>query len=425
MAFPRMLARVWFSLFMQSPPSIETRTSWIVAVAATVVITMGFGAAWIAPVALKRIAAEADDLRSVPALAGALTWLGIGCGGIPLSWLAQRIGVRWTAIGGAVMIATGLALSTLGPGWQLYVGHGLFIGFLGIAGLNAPLYVYLCNWFDLRRGSALALVSSGAYIAGALWPSAFERAVAYFGWRQTMLFYAGLQIVVIVPLATLFFNNPPAPPPGPIASGDTGAKARVLGWPPNLVFVLVAVASFLCCVPMAIPQAHLVAYCGDIGISAARGAVMLSVLLGTAFLSRQVWGWMADRIGGLRTALIGSACQTVSMTGFLLTQDEVGLFSVAAIFGFSFSGLVSAYVLSLRQLFPAAEAPWRIPALLLISGGGMAFGGWIGGVLYDYFAFYGPAFAAGVLFGLLNLSVLGALVGQQRRALAQSGLASG
>jgi MFS family permease len=396
--------------------SIETRTSWAVAAAATISIAMGFGAAWITPVALKRIAAEAGDLRSVPALAGALVWLGIGFGGIALAWLAERIGVRWTAIGGAVMIAFGLALSALGPGWPLYVGHGLFIGFLGIAGLNAPLYVYVCRWFDFRRGSALALISSGAYIAGALWPPVFEPMIAHFGWRQTMLLYAGVQLAVIVPLAALFFRRPPEQALPVIASDGTTATRQVLGQPANLVFALTSLASFLCCVPMAIPQAHLIAYCGDIGISAARGAVMLSVLLGVAFISRQVWGWIADRIGGLRTALIGSACQTVTMTGFLIAQDEIGLFGVAALFGFSFSGLVAAYVLSLRELFPANEASWRIPTLLLISGGGMAAGGWIGGVLYDYFAYYAPAFAAGILFGMLNLTVLAWLVWQQRRA---------
>src|SRR5215213_320436 len=184
---------------MQSLTSIETRTSWIVATAATIVIAMGFGAAWITPVALKGIAAEADELRSVPAL------------------------------GGALMIALGLALSTLGPGWPLYVGHGLFIGLLGIAGINAPIYVYVCKWFDFRRGSALALVSSGSYMAGALWPPGFERAIAHFGWRQTMLLYAVLQMVVIVPLAALFFRSPPEQPE-PVGTSMAGArKPQVLG----------------------------------------------------------------------------------------------------------------------------------------------------------------------------------------------------
>jgi predicted MFS family arabinose efflux permease len=253
--------------------------------------------------------------------------------------------------------------------------------------------------------------TSGADRRSRSYPAA---AIAYVGWRQTMLLYAGLQIAVIVPLAALFFRAAPEQPQPVVASGLTPVKARVLGWPPNLVFALVAAASFLCCVPMAIPQAHLVAFCGDIGISAAHGAAMLSMLLGVAFISRQAWGWLADRIGGLRTALIGSACQTVTMVGFLLTHDEIGLFAVAAAFGFSFSGLVAAYVLSLRELFPAVEASWRIPTLLMISGGGMAFGGWIGGVLYDYFGFYGPAFAAAVVFGMLNLLVLGILTWQQR-----------
>jgi MFS family permease len=136
---------------------------------------------------------------------------------------------------------------------------------------------------------------------------------------------------------------------------------------------------------------------------------MLAVLLTSAFLSRQFWGWLSDRIGGLRTLLIGSACQAVTLTGFLLTQDEAGLFFVAAAFGLGFSGLIPAYVLTVRELFPAAEAGWRIPTLLLFSGSGMAAGGWLAAVIYDHFGFYGAAFGAGLVFNAANLTVLGFL----------------
>ena len=152
------------------------------------------------------------------------------------------------------------------------------------------------------------------------------------------------------------------------------AQNSVLGWPPNLVFALQMCAIFTCCVPMSMPQAHLVAFCSDLGISPVHGAAMLSVLLGSAFLSRQVWGAMSDRIGGLYTMLVGSACQTVGLSAFLLTQDELGLFTVSALFGFGFSGLVPANVLASRELFPVGEAYWRIPTLLLVQrhrhGGG-------------------------------------------------------
>ena len=156
-----------------------------------------------------------------------------------------------------------------------------------------------------------------------------------------------------------------------------------------------AAAAFMCCVPMAMPQGHLVALCTDLGIAPSRGAAMLSVLLTCAFFSRLFWGRVADRIGGLRTVLAGSVCQIVAMVGFLLTHSEAGLFAVATFFGLGFSGMVPAYVLAVRELFPAAEAGWRVPTLLLFSGSGMAAGGWLAGLLYDHFGFYGAAFAVG------------------------------
>ena len=164
-----------------SVQSVEAKSSWVVAAVVLVILAVSFGAPWITIVALKLIAAETGGLRSVPALASSLAWLGFGAGGIVMGYVAERVGVRWTVIFGAVMIFVGLALSTGGETWQLYVGQGLFMGFLGIGAMNAPFYVYVSRWFDRRRGSALALISSGSYVAGAVWPSIFERAIAYVG----------------------------------------------------------------------------------------------------------------------------------------------------------------------------------------------------------------------------------------------------
>jgi len=402
-------------LMLQSPPSsIESKASWAVATVALVTMLMAFGAAWITAVALKDIAAEVDGVRSIPALASALAWLGSGFGGILMGRIADKVGTRWTVICGSLMIGLGLVISTLGPPWPLWIGHGLFIGLIGLGGINAPMYIYVSRWFDRRRGSALALISSGSYLAGAVWPPLFERAIAEFGWRNAMLWYALTEIVVIVPLALLYFRAPPELILPATSSDHAAGKARVLGWPPNLVFGMMCVAAVVCCIPMAMPQGHLVAFCSDLGLARSSGALMLSVLLGTAFLSRQIWGAISDRIGGLATVLIGSAWQAASMTAFLFTQNEAGLFTIAAAFGLGFSGIIPAYVLALRELFPASEASWRIPTLLLFSGGGMALGGWLAGLLYDHFGYYAPAFAAGVGANILNLIVLGILVGRQR-----------
>jgi MFS family permease len=315
---------------------------------------------------------------------------------------------------GSLMICIGLGISTLGQPWQLYVGHGLFIGLLGNAGLNAPLYVYVSRWFDRRRGSALALISSGGYLAGFVWPMMFERGIAHLGWRSTMLIYALIQLIVILPLAVVFLRPPPEAPAIGGAVRDDGAKRTVLGWNPNVVFALLGFASFLCCVTMSMPQAHLVALCSDYGISASLGALMLSVLLGAGIVSRQIWGWIADRVGGLLTAFFSSILQCVAMTGFLFTADTVGLFAVATAFGIGFSALIPAYVLTVRDLYPMSEAHWRVPALLLLTGTGMGAGGWLAGYLYDIYGYYIPAFATGVAFNVANIAILFMLLVRQR-----------
>jgi MFS family permease len=394
--------------------TIETRTSWVVATVALFTLAFSFGAPWVAVVSLKAIAADFGGARETPALAGSLGWIGVGVGGIMMGRIAERIGVRWTVMFGAAMVCAGLAVSSLGQPWHLFVGHGLFIGLVGNGGINAPLYVYVSKWFDRHRGSALALISSGVYIAGAIWPPIFERVVAAVGWRQTMWTYGLFEAAMIIPLAAIFLRTPPKtlrrhsgefadPPPG-----------RILGWPPGLAYGLLCAAGFLCCMPMALPQGHLVAFCSDLGIAPSHGAAMLSVVLGTGFLSRQLWGAFSDRAGGLMTLAVCSACQLAALTAFTMTQDEIGLFTVAAFFGLGFSGLVPAYVLTLRALFPASEASRRVPTFLMFSGSGMAAGAWMGGFLYDWFGYYAPAFVAAIGANLLNLAIVVVLLLRQQ-----------
>src|SRR4029077_6601975 len=219
-------------------------------------------------------------------------------------------------------------------------------------------------------------------LAGFVWPTIFERSIAHFGWRWTMIGFAILQLVVIGPLAIIYLRPPPEIQHETAATAAGSARPRVLGWHPNVVFGMIALAGFLCCVTMSMPQQHLVAYCSDLGISATVGATMLSVLLGMGFFSRQAWGWASDRVGGLLTALLSSILQCAAMIGFLFMQDVTGLFAVATAFGLGCSALIPAYVLTIREQYPVGEAHWRVPTLLLFSGSGMATGGWLAGYLY-------------------------------------------
>jgi MFS family permease len=396
--------------------SIESRESWVAASVTLAILSIAYGSTLLIVVGLRGMELDLGVARSTLALAGALTWIGTGLGGIVMGWLSDRIGVRVSVLVGTVMIALGLALSALGSVWALYIGQGILVGFLGMGAVYPPLLIYVSRWFDRRRGTAIALISSGQYIAGVLWPAVFERFIASIGWRSTYLVFAAVVTLGVVPLAVLFL------PPAPGTRGATAAEAKakpavapVLGLQPNAVQAILCVAAFCCCIPMAIPQAHLVAFCGDIGLGAATGAMMLSVLLGCAFISRQFWGAFADRHGGLKAVAAGSAFQAISIGAFLLTQNEAGLFLVAAGYGFGFSGIIPAYIVSIRDLFPNSEASWRIPLVLFTGMSGMAVGSWFAGRLYDHFGYYAPAFGSGVIFNILNLILLSFLLLRQSR----------
>jgi MFS family permease len=404
------------ALTKQALTRVDSRQGWIVTVASLAILSVALGAPYVTIVALKAIAADFGGYRSTPSAAASLAMLGTGVGGLGMGWLAERIGVKRVVCLGSCMVCAGLALSSLGEVWQLYVGHGLLIGLLGNGAINAPLYVYITRWFEARRGAALALLSGGQYVAGASLPPMFERAITIYGWRQTMFTYGLVVVAVVVPLALLFLRPAPETAKAGNARQSGAQRDKVLGLPSNLAFGLLAGAAFLCCVPMAMPASHLIALCGDLGFAPSHGPAMLTVLLVCAFLSRQFWGWITDRVGGLTTVLVGSLAQATAISGFIVTQTEMGLLAVAAAFGLGFSGLIPAYIVAIRQLFPAHEASWRIPTLLLTGMGGMAAGSWLAGRLYDYFGFYAPAFATGLFFNLINASLVAGLLLLWRRS---------
>lgn len=394
---------------------LDGRTAWTVAVAAVTILTISYGGPLISVVALKPIAAELHTERSGAAAAAALVYLGASVGGILAGWLAGRLGVRRIVIFGAVMSGAGLVLSGSGGLWELYAGHGVLMGLFGNAFMFTPLLTYVSRWFEKRRGSAVALISSGQSVAGALWPSLITLSIDAVGWRQTMFWYGILLAVVVIVLAAIFLHPPPAVPAAALATARGGERSgQVLGLSPNLVMVLLAVAITFCCIPMAIPINHIVAYCGDLGFSAQYGAAMLSLLLATAFFARQFWGWLCDRIGGLQTLVWASLAQMTALVGFASIQDGHVMLAVAVAFGFGQAGLVPAYVIAVRQHYSLQEANWRIPAVLFGGTLGMAIGGWGAGLIFDFSASYIPAFAAGLAFNALNFAIVFFLFNRDR-----------
>src|SRR5216684_724716 len=211
------------------PDSIENRSSWAAAAITTAILAISYGAPLLVVVGLKPITSALGTERSVVALTGALVWVGTGMGGIVMGWVADRIGVRSTVVFGALMAALGLAVSTTGQVWALFLGHAVLIGLLGNSAHFPPLVVYISRWFDRRRGTAVALISSGQYVAGMLWPTVFERAMTQFGWQATMLGYAVVVAAAIVPMA-LFLQPLPQPSRAAAAmGGGRQRRARALG----------------------------------------------------------------------------------------------------------------------------------------------------------------------------------------------------
>lgn len=386
---------------------LDSRAAWITASAALAIMTIAYGAPLVVVVAMKQIAAELQTNRAAPAGASSLSYVGAAFGGIVAGWLAGRLGIRPIVIFGSTMVAAGLLLSSWGGMVELYLGHGIFMGLFGTSCMFSPLLTYVSLWFERRRGSAVALIASGQAVAGAIWPPLLQFGIDHVGWRNTMLWFAAFVLVSGVALTMAFLH--PAPVTASSMAGGAAGTARrdsTLGLPPNLLMILLMIAVYCCCVPMAMPMQHVVAFCGDLGFASQYGAAMLSVLLGTAFLARQFWGWLSDRIGGFQTLLFSSLVQATALAGFLMTKDMAALFGVSAAFGLGLSGLLPAYVIVIRDCFSIREANWRIPTVMFAGLLGMASGGWGAGLLYDRFGDYLPAFSTGMAFNLVNLGVL-------------------
>jgi MFS family permease len=329
--------------------------------------------------------------------------------------LADRIGIMLVLMLGSVGLGLGYIAAGLAPGFALFsLAQGVLIGLVGTSVTFAPLVADTSRWFDRRRGIALAICMSGNYTAGAFWPPVMQHFIDAVGWRQTYIGMGVFCIVIMVPMA-LLLRRPP-PPQAPAAAGVHAnapagtASRRPLGLSPNVLVALLSLAGVACCVAMSMPQVHIVAYCTDLNFGAARGAEMLSLMLGMGVVSRLVSGWISDRIGGLRTLLLGSLLQGAALLMFLPSDGLVSLYVVSGMFGLFQGGIVPAYALIVREYFPAEEAGARVGTVLMATLLGMALGGWMSGAVFDLTGSYHAAFLNGIAWNLLNLSIVGFLL---------------
>ncbi|HSN32091.1 MAG TPA: MFS transporter [Ideonella sp.] len=407
---------------------IESRYAWLRLFVSLTLASIGGAGMYSITVVLPRIQAEFGVDRADASLPYTLTMIGFGIGSVLMGRMADRFGVMTPVLVGAVGLGSGFVAAGLAPSlWVFNLAQGLLMGLLGTAATFAPLVADTSRWFDRRRGIAVAICMSGNYVAGSLWPPVMQHFIGSVGWRATYVGMGVFCVVSMLPLALVLRRPPPRAAPTPVAAAARPAlpvadPARPLGLAPGTLQALLCVAGVACCVAMSMPQVHIVAYCGDLGYGPARGAEMLSLMLGLGVVSRLVSGAISDRIGGLRTLLLGSLLQGVALLMFLPSSGLVSLYVVSALFGLFQGGIVPAYALIVREAFGPAQAGARVGAVFTATLFGMALGGWMSGAIYDASGSYRLAFVNGIAWNLLNVAIVLFLLLRERGGPRAHGL---
>jgi MFS family permease len=395
----------------------ESGYAWLRLAASLALMTLGAAGMYTVTVALPPVQAEFGVGRSDASLPYTLTMIGFGLGGILMGKLSDRFGVIVPVLIGTFCLGLGfVAAGFAGSLWQFALAQGLLIGLLGSSATFAPLVADTSLWFNRRRGIAVAICASGNYLGGALWPPVVQHFFDSVGWRQTYIGVGVFCIAAMLPLTLVLRRRPPALAPAAPGAAASGAP-RDLGLPPALLLGLLCTAGVACCVAMSMPQVHIVALCGDLGFAAARGAEMLSLMLGFGIVSRLASGWICDRIGGLRTLLLGSTLQAVALALFLPAEGLTSLYLASALFGLFQGGIVPSYAIIVREYFDPKVAGTTVSMVLTSTLFGMALGGWMSGVIFDLTGSYRAAFINGIAWNLLNMAIAAALLLRARKRI--------
>ena len=395
---------------------IDSAYAWRRLAASVTLSTVGGIGMWCLTVALPIVQADLGVSRADISFAYTMNMLGFFVGGVLAGRLVDRRGIVVTAILSAVGLSAGFALASTTSSLALFATSQILIGF-SAAATFAPLVADVSHWFEKRRGVAVAIAASGNYIAGAIWPPIVELMIREYGWRTTYLSAGAFCLATMIPLALTLGRRPPDHEETQIAAVARRSQAA-LGLSPNALQALLAVAGIACCVAMSMPQVHIVAYCADLGYGVARGAEMLSLMLGFGIVSRVLTGWIADRVGGVATLLLGSTLQGVALVVYLIADGLTSLYLASILFGLFQGGIVPSYAIIVREYFPPREAATRVGFTVSITVVGMALGGWMGGVLFDITGSYRAAFINGIAWNILNAAIAAWLLTRQNRRAA-------
>lgn len=388
----------------------DSQYSWFRLCVSLALATIGGIGLWAAVVTLPVIQAEFGIDRSGASFPYTMTMIGFAVGGIFMGRMADRFGIMVPMFIGTILLGVGFVACAYAPNyWTFVAAQAGIIGLFGVATTFGPLVADISLWFQKRRGIAVAIVASGNYLAGTIWPPILTWAIAEWGWRNSYIVIGLVSMCLMLPLTLLLrqrasLEERPAPTS---LNRDTNGTPVLQG--------LLILAGLSCCVAMSMPQVHIIAYCADLGYGTARGAEMLSLLLGFGVVSRFASGFIADRIGGVGTLIIGSMLQGVALILYIPFDGLTSLYIVSALFGLAQGGIVPSYALIVRDNFPAREAGFRISLVLTATVLGMALGGWLSGEIYDVTGSYTWAFIHGIAWNLLNMAIAWWLVFRNRK----------
>jgi MFS family permease len=394
--------------------------AWMRLAAAVAISAIGGVGMWSFVVALPAVQSEFAVDRADASLPFTLTMLGFAAGGVLMGWLADRFGVVLPLVAGALALALGYVATGYAPSlWQFAAAH-ILLGF-GSSATLGPLMADISHWFVRRRGLAVTICSSGNTLAGTVWPPIVQHFIVNDGLRATQIGIGVFCAVTMLPISLMVMRTRAPMQPAATAGTPSGSALEMIGISPGALQGLLCVAGVACCVAMAMPQVHIVAYCSDLGYGVARGADMMAVMMGLAVVSRVLSGVIADRIGGLATLLICSALQGLALFLYLLFTSLTSLYVISGLFGLFQGGLIPMYAVAIREYFSPREVGTRVGIVLMATLFGMAFGGWVSGWIFDLTSSYHAAFINGLLWNFLNLIVVAWLLlrrERQRLALA-------
>jgi MFS family permease len=382
--------------------ALRTHYRWIIVAAGGALGCVAIGGLFSLPVFLRPIAQDTGWSTTGISTAMTLAFVALALGSIGWGYLSDRVGPRIVVLAGSLLLTTGLALASLATSLVAFqLLFGVVVGF-SAAAIFAPMMACVTGWFDTRRSLAVSLVSAGMGMAPMTMSPLAAWLVQGHDWRTSLQIIAALVAVIMVPMALLVRRPPALAQAASAATTDaahepTLSVGRAMRSAPFLILVL---TSFLSCATHSGPIFHTVSYAVTCGIPL-MAAVSIYSLEGLAGMGgRLVFGLLGDRFGAARILVLALLAQAIVVLGYVYARELGSFYTVAALFGFTYAGVMPLFAVIARENFPLRMMGTVIGGTTMASSLGMALGPVLGGLIYDTFSSYAWLFVGAFSLGI-------------------------